>query len=394
MEDGSIGRRIREIRLARGLSVTAAAGLAGISQSYLSMIERGQRAVTKRDLLENIANALRVSPMELAGKPYPATDNSSRAVSASMDALNDTLLAWRVGEIPEDVPARPWEAVKADLDTVNHRLRPDADYEGQVALLPGLIRELLALSVGRTREVGLVGLISAYKATAYLCHDVGVTGLPALAAEHMRDAAQALDDTGWIAYAAYQRAQLLGGVNRQRQYRLATDVAEIEQARVETRGLAHLTAALSAAVQGDAELAETHLGEADDLADRIEPDVSPWMQTNFGRTNVRIWRVGIGVELGYGAKAAEIADRWRPTGVSRSRQAAFWLDVSRALTTDRNQRHRSLGALLTAEKLAPQKTRTNAFAREIVSGAIGHAQRDAGGRELRGLAYRMGVQAG
>ncbi|MGH3859835.1 helix-turn-helix domain-containing protein [Actinokineospora sp.] len=41
IEDAHIGRRVREVRSWRGLSLTAAAQLAGIQPSYLSMIERG-----------------------------------------------------------------------------------------------------------------------------------------------------------------------------------------------------------------------------------------------------------------------------------------------------------------------------------------------------------------
>ncbi|WP_018681073.1 helix-turn-helix domain-containing protein [Actinokineospora enzanensis] len=393
-DDQSIGKRIREIRVARKLSVTAAAGLAGISQSYLSMIERGQRAVTKRDLLENIANALRVSPMELAGKPYPATDNSSGELMAAMAEVADTLMGWRVGDVPDDVRQRPWEEVTGDLHVLTHRLRPNADYEGQAAMLPTLIPELLAAARGRSREAALLGLVNAYKAAASLARDVGVVGLTMLGAERIRETAEELGDPGMVGYAVYQRADMLSGTDRRRQYRLATTAAENEHARVETRGMAHLTAALSSAVQGDASLATTHLAEATDLAERVEADASPWMQTYFGRTNVRIWQVCIEIELGHGAKAAEIADDWHPTGIASSRQAMFWLDISRALSTERHRHQRGLAALLRAEKLAPQLTRNNAFAREIVTTTLNHARRDAGGRELRGLAYRMGVDAG
>jgi hypothetical protein len=45
------------------------------------------------------------------------------------------------------------------------------------------------------------------------------------------------------------------------------------------------------------------------LAELIEPDVSPWMQTDFGRTNVGIWRVSIGLELGDGGKVNSCRSR-------------------------------------------------------------------------------------
>jgi hypothetical protein len=48
-------------------------------------------------------------------------------------------------------------------------------------------------------------------------------------------------------------------------------------------------------------------------------------------------------------------------------------------------------ALLTAEKLAPQRIRNDVFIREAVADQIRAARREAGGRELRGLAWRLGV---
>jgi hypothetical protein len=47
--------------------------------------------------------------------------------------------------------------------------------------------------------------------------------------------------------------------------------------------------------------------------------------------------------------------------------------------------------LLHAEQLAPQLIRTDVFVRETVADLLRQARRDAGGRELRGLAWRMGV---
>jgi hypothetical protein len=41
------------------------------------------------------------------------------------------------------------------------------------------------------------------------------------------------------------------------------------------------------------------------------------------------------------------------------------------------------------ERLAPQRVRTNPFVREVVTDLMRRARRDAIGRELRGMAYRM-----
>ncbi|MGW5050705.1 helix-turn-helix domain-containing protein [Actinokineospora sp. NPDC004072] len=390
-DDANIGRRVREIRSWRQMDQKALAGLAGISPGYLSLIERGERPVTKRKLLENLARALKVSPSELTGRPFDPTDAKSAETHAQIHAIEDALTGWWLGEVP-DSPPRPWPAIQADLDELNLRLRPNADYAAQAALLPSLIRDLLAaVAEPPNRAAALVGLLAAYKAIAYLTHDLGLPGLPMLAVERMQRVAEELGDPVWLSYAAYQRCQLLGGTNRMRQYELAVAVADLPSSRVEVRGLAHLAAALSSAAQGSGDLALTHLDEAATLAEQIEPDVSPWMQTNFGRTNVGIWRVSIGLEMGVGGKVVELAAGMNPVGVSRSRQAAFWIDYGRGLMSDRKSREQGLSALLRAESLAPQKVRTNVFAREAVADMLRQSRREAGGRDLRGLAWRMGV---
>ncbi|SDC45395.1 helix-turn-helix domain-containing protein [Actinokineospora iranica] len=390
VSESHIGRRIREVRTWRGLSQTTAAELAGITGPYLSMIERGVRPVTKRAVLEGIAQALRVSPAELTGKPYAPSDAVSAVAHAAMAAVSDALSGWSVGEFPE-VPDRPWQAVQADVARLNSNLRPNADYSAQAELLPDLIAQLLSAVGTEHRTDALVGLLSAYKAAAYLAHDLGVAGLPMLAVERMRQVAEQLDDPVWLAYAAYQRAQLLTGANRTRQHQLAVAVAEAPGARVETKGLAHLTAALACAARSQPDEALAHVAEAAALAESIEPDVSPWMQTNFGRTNVGIWRVTIGTELGEGARVAELASGFTPGGVSKSRQAAFWIDYGRGLLAERKFQEQGLVALLRAEKLAPQKVRNNVFVREAVGSLLSSARQSAGSRELRGLAWRVGI---
>ncbi|GAB2758167.1 helix-turn-helix domain-containing protein [Amycolatopsis magusensis] len=386
-----LGRRLREIRGWRQLSLRAVAQLSGYSFTYLGQIERGEKPVNSRRVLEALARTLRVSPTELTGKPYVARDPVDDDIRAGVPEVEAALTGWWVGEVPEE-PVRPWPQVTADVRRLNKVLRPDADFAAQVVLIPRLIRELLVVSADPAhRREALIGLIGTYKAAAYLVHDLGFAGLPALAVERMHQAAERLDDPVWTTYAAYQRAQLLSGANRQRQYELAVRVAEMPGGRTETAGLAHLTAALASATRGQAEQARTHLAEAAALAGRLGPDVSPWMDTNFGRTNVGIWQVTIGLELGLGAGVAELAREVRPVGVSRARQSAYWMDLGRGLLTERKTREQGLSAMLKAEELAPQKVRNNVFAREAVADLLGSARRDAGGRELRGLAWRMGV---
>jgi transcriptional regulator with XRE-family HTH domain len=389
-----VGRRVREVRLWRGLSVAAVAGLAGISAPYLSMIERGQRPVTKRALLEGLARALRVSPVELTGKPYAPTDVTSNESHAAMAAVEDALVSWWVGEVP-DVPARPWAEVQADVDRLMFTLFPAAGLAEQGALLPGLIRDLLAAAgraeSGRRRDA-LIGLMNVYYAAQSVAVDLGFHGPSAVAIERMRQVAEELDDPVWHGLVGWVRAQAVGCINRTRQYELAVQTADAASGlRPEIGGMANLTAALSAAARGDEDTAQMHLAEAAAIARPMEADASPWMQLQFGRTNVGIWSVAIGVELGHGARVAEVAAGVRPQTITPARQAYFWADYGRGLVAERTTRERGIAALLRAEQLAPQQTRNNVYVREAVADLLTSARRDAGGRELRGLAWRMGI---
>jgi transcriptional regulator with XRE-family HTH domain len=379
------------VRNWRRMSLTAAAGLAGISVPYLSLIERGRRPITKRSLLEAIAHALKVSPAELTGKPYAPSDPASVTALGHISGLDDALTGWWVGEVPDE-PRRPWPQVTADLTTLTWTLRPTSDYAAQAVLLPTLIRDLLAAAVEPEHRVAaLVGLLDCYHASANVAARLGFPGLPTLAVERMRQAAELLEDPAYISFAGWARAHALSGTNRQRQYQLAVTVADDPAARPEVRGMANLTAALASAAQSQGEVAEAHLAEAGGLAELIEADVSPWGHMQFGRTNVGIWRVAIGVELGNGAKVAEIASTVRPETITKSRASAFFIDYGRGLLTERKTRERGLSALLHAETLAPQQVRNNVFVRETVGDLLSTARRDAGGRELRGLAYRLGI---
>jgi transcriptional regulator with XRE-family HTH domain len=73
----TIGARARMIRRRRGLSLDVVAGLAGISGAYLSMLEIGKRGFNRRGLIEDLADALGCSVMDLTGQPYLPPDRAS-----------------------------------------------------------------------------------------------------------------------------------------------------------------------------------------------------------------------------------------------------------------------------------------------------------------------------
>ncbi|HEY6424441.1 MAG TPA: hypothetical protein VIY28_14580 [Pseudonocardiaceae bacterium] len=152
------------------------------------------------------------------------------------------------------------------------------------------------------------------------------------------------------------------------------------------------SAALAAGAQADHATAAIHLHEASTLAARMGTEVGTWAHLWFGPTNVGIWRTSLAVEIGEHGKALEAAKTVHPELLpGTSRPAEFWAEVGRALVATKKTREKGLRVLLHAEQLAPQRIHADVFVREVIADLLRQARRDAGGRELRGLAWRMGI---
>ena len=61
-----VGRNVRRLRLAAGLSQEAFAHACGLHRTYIGAVERGERNITLTTLAR-IARALGISPVELLG---------------------------------------------------------------------------------------------------------------------------------------------------------------------------------------------------------------------------------------------------------------------------------------------------------------------------------------
>jgi transcriptional regulator with XRE-family HTH domain len=98
----SAGHPLRQARLRRGLTQVELAGLAGLSYSYISMIECGRRKLTRRDHVNALAAALRVLPDEIAPATIPGLDEWAPAPPAPAPAfppLIDDIAAARHQEL-------------------------------------------------------------------------------------------------------------------------------------------------------------------------------------------------------------------------------------------------------------------------------------------------------
>ena len=400
---GYIGPRLREIRVWRELTQQVVADRAGLTKQFVSQVELGQKSVERRSTLEALASALQVAPSELAGQPMldMLADPDIAAAQATIAGLEAALTDVDFGEAT--VAPREWPAVATDLAVLNDQLRPTADYAAQGTALPDLITELNALigsAVAPQRDV-LIGLVQCYHAASVVARNLGVRGLPALATWHARRVAEALEDPAWLGLAGWLRSVALGTTDRARAVAVATSAADELQHHLgddtgkQMYGALHLQAAMAAAARLDAAGAVAHLDEAADVAAAVAPREDPrgFGSLYFGPANVGIWRLAMAVELGEPWKAQELAAQVDPADVpSAARQSSYWSDLGRGLAATRSTRESAVRALRQAEDVAPVYTRTRPLVRETVTHLLPRVKRDTpAGRELRGMAWRMGL---
>jgi transcriptional regulator with XRE-family HTH domain len=397
-EATALGRRLREVRCWRQLSLREAADLAGRSFSFWGQVERGEKAVTNRRTLEAMASALRVHPTELTGQPWTSQNPAGADAQAGLLAIETALERYELGVDPE-VTVRPWPQIQADIDRLVQLHHHVVDYAMQGELAPALIGELQGayLRLPQQRREVLLGLIDAHRVAMRTAKDLGGHGLPGMAARAVQQCAEALEDAVWLGCAAFVRGAATGELDRAAQYRRSVAAAEALTGKLDssealqTCGMLHLMAATAAGARGDHNTSATHLAEASALADRMDTEVGTWANLWFGPTSVGFYRTSLALEVGEHGQAVQAAQAVHPELLPNRRQAEFWAAVGRALVAEKKTREKGVRVLLHAEQLAPQRIRHNLLVREVVAGLLRQARRDAGGRELRGLAWRMGI---
>jgi len=403
VDEATIGARLRALRRWRGKTQTELAGLAGLSPSFISMVETGQRPLDRRSHIAALASALRVSETDLVGGPHLSADRQQSDPHMSIPAL-------RVAIFSNTLTSAVTERARALTDlarAVAGEVRPacrDANYLRAGQLLPSLIDELHVHVAEPADEaalrLALETLVDACIAAEETANVLGYTDLAHAAAARAMDAAAILGDPVQQGKAAWAHVMTLPRDGMpERKLAVAERAAhQLEpHARqglgVQALGMLTLTAAMAAAVVHQETTAGVWLDEADALASRV-PDTPMVNWQLFSATNVGIWRVQVGCERGLaGAGMLELAGRVDVSrvGAHSQRRAAFLADTGRGLARDPRTRREAVQWLLRAESAAPQWIRNNPAARESVAYLLDRATATAGGRELRGMAARMGV---
>ncbi|GLZ16152.1 transcriptional regulator [Actinomadura sp. NBRC 104425] len=401
-DETTIGARLRALRRWRGMSLDELAGLAGLSKGFLSMAERGQRALDRRSHIAALANALRVSETDLTGGPHLGPDPVQSEPHAYVSPLRVALESNSFHADPVVERARPLPELVALMTGHVEKHRRAYDYITVGQDLPDLIDELhwhVAQPADEAAQrLALETLVEAYMCAAGMARSLRHPDLGQFAATRADEAAVLLDDPIARGKAAFSVIRP-NAANWHRVQTLAERAADRLQPHIRddrdvpVLGMLTLNAALAAAASRNRDAAEHWLNEAADLARRVPDDLKNNWQA-FSKTNVAIWRVTVGVELGKGGgEVAELAKGVTEAklDIHPGRKTCFLADVGRGLARDPKWRNDAIRWLRRSEETAPQRFRNDPKVAETIAVMLEQARVAAQGRELRGMAARMGI---
>ena len=379
------------------------AGLAGITDDYLSQIERGLKTPTIA-LLHRIARILGVPTSALLGEPRLDSDELE---PPAISAIHGALLAYgtpgtNTGPVAlNDLRQRVGDA------WVSWQSSPTR-YTTTGPVLPDLIHHVEQATrlfdgwdEAEERREAFRLAADLYFLLRTFCKRVGRLDLSLLVADRAARAAEAADDPLRMVAATWNLGHVLLADN---QLDGAEDVTiraaeelELHLADSDLRfhvmyGALQLVAAIAAVRKGNSWIARDRLREkARPVAERTGEGNVYW--TAFGPTNVGLHEISLEMEAGEAAEALRLADRVDPSqSPSIERRVTFLLELARCYD-QRREDPAVLLHLLSAEREAPEDLRFNVIARELVRGLVKRA-RPSYAAEARGLATRIGLLAG
>ncbi|GAB4086001.1 helix-turn-helix transcriptional regulator [Myceligenerans cantabricum] len=380
MDDELIGKRIKQLRQARGVTQVSLAQEAKISLSLLRKIEQGDRDVSQ-PVAAMVGRVLRVDGSTLTGQPYDREGASPDHIHKLIPDLRRALNRWDLPPSDLDAPPRAVGELARDAQHVAEQLQHGRN--SQLAeILPPLLTEAFGMvhtcDDEQDRAVIAHALLSYTHAAHTVAHQTGYEDLAASVEDRIQWIAALTDDPAAAGFAAWMRTTslmrdgLYDGAGRLLDtVRTRVDPGGRDDAALLTVGALHLRSSLIAGRAGDLDGAMDHVEEAHRIATHLDTDTdNDWAHLAFGPSNVAIYRVACAVESGDGPRALTIADRTRLPAhlVTRlpTRVAHHNLDLARAYFWQ-GMHDKSFDSLMTARRTAAQQTRHHPTTREVTS---------------------------
>jgi transcriptional regulator with XRE-family HTH domain len=396
-----IGERLRFYRQAKGKTQAVVAGLAGVTEDYLSQIERGLKTPTIA-LLHRFSKILGVRISELLGES--AAEHNEASIPAG-NAVQRALMAYQ-GERGTTDPV-DLDGLRARVDTAWDiwQGRPQR-FSEEAEVLPALIADVqaaqhaLASCSEHDRREGHQVAADLYFLLRTFAKRIGRTDLSLLAADRGVLAAQDADDPVRIAAAKWNLGHVLLA---QGDAEGAEEVAihAIEDLQRLDAGSDSDVIAMTGALWLVSAVAAVRNGDPWAARDRVRAKAWPaaraagegnTMWTVFGPVNVALHAMSLEMETGEAAEALRLADDIDASALpSLERRTTFALEVARCY----EQRRDDPGVLLhlmNAEASGPEDMRYNSLARELVQGLLKRA-RPTYAPQVRALAERIGLLA-
>ncbi|MGH4022173.1 MAG: hypothetical protein ACRDT0_23655 [Pseudonocardiaceae bacterium] len=326
---------------------------------------------------------------DLTGQPYQPIDRDTAEAMACLPGIRAALHDYDADDVP-DVTPRPLDELVSWAQNANeHRDHARFSLAGRdlgTLLVESQAHALTAGGPSSARAFG--ALTAACMVASAVARNVGYIDLTVAASRRGYDVACRQDDPGLTGFARLYWAEDLMRLPAHRGATVLTSaVDELTPAvqlghtddtlPAEALGMTHLVSAKIAGREQRAADAHAHLCEAGQLAACVGQRNG--MRQHFGPTNVALWRLSIGIELGQGGRAYEDVTR-SPLDVdaldSRERSSSLHLDLARALMQDGPDRDgEAIRHLDTADRLAPQRLRNDPIARELVADLHRRARR-------------------
>ncbi|HEY6313379.1 MAG TPA: helix-turn-helix transcriptional regulator [Streptosporangiaceae bacterium] len=394
-----IGERLRFYRQAKGKTQAVVAGLAGVTEDYLSQIERGLKTPTIM-LLHRFSKILGVRVSELLGESATEHDEAVHPVGYAVQRALTS-----------------YPSVSGSLDLADLRGRVDAAWsiwQGSPhrfteasQLLPDLITDIQAAQRGLGTSASADERREAQRISADLyfllrtfTKRIGRTDLSLLVADRGVLAAEAADDPVRIAAAKWNLGHILlaqgqpdgaEDVAIRAVEVLERDTADGDLDAVAMAGALWLVSVVAAVRNDDPWTARDRIREKAWPAARMAGDANV-MWTVFGPTNVKLHALSVEMEMGEAGEALRLADDIDMSDTpSLERKTTFALEVARCYEQRRDDPGVFLH-LVSAEASGPEDMRYNTLARDLVHGLLKRA-RPTYAPQVRELARRIDLLA-
>lgn len=388
-----IGLRVARWRTIAGLTQQQLADAVGVSRPYITLIEGGDRPVTRRSLLIDLATALGVSVSQLLDQPAPVRSTDDLVMSRAAAQV-------RIALDGEGVTTRPDPTRLRERADEVIALRAACDFPALAERLPVVLAEARYLADSSDVDASRIGLDALVRVAVFGCYALKTSGYVDLAvrlAEHAHAAATRLASPvhlgaarmalcqGWMAEGVRTRSLATASAGADA---LAALVGRDDDATGWYANL-RMQAGLCAASLGDHAAAGAHL---DDAADAAAAWAGPtaWHRDHLA-TDVAVWRVTVCLENGDPERAPDLVRRIDRSRLrTPQRLARVYMDHGRGLFA-RGDRTGAETAFVAALETAPGEVRNRGTVREIVGQMARDAGRTGGSDRLRRLTSALTI---